>query len=47
MTPEGEPAAEAGPGLAVQFVINGNGTSIHCSPYSAAPPAPTSPPAYR
>ena len=37
MTPEGQPVPpRLAAGLAVQFVINGNGTLIHCSPQSAA-----------
>jgi hypothetical protein len=34
MTPESQPPAQLA-GLAIQFVINGNGVSIHCIPQSA------------
>jgi hypothetical protein len=37
VTPEGQPVPpRLAAGLAIQFVINGNGTLIHCSPQSAA-----------
>jgi hypothetical protein len=35
MTPESQPPPKL-VGLAIQFVINGDGTSIHCSPQGAA-----------
>lgn len=34
MTPESQPSSKL-TGLAIQFIINGDGTSIHCSPQGA------------
>lgn len=36
MTPESQPTPPKLAGLAIQFIINGDGTSIHCSPQSTA-----------
>jgi hypothetical protein len=36
MTPENRPEPPKLAGLAIQFIINGDGTSIHCTPQSAA-----------
>jgi len=36
MTPRSRPEPPELAGLAIQFVINGDGTSIHCTPQNAA-----------